>query len=66
VTVDGRRLGAQPGSGTPSYVLPAGGGRLVVDLPPSTEAWFLAQLGLLAVVLFLAVPFGTRRSRRLS
>ncbi|GAA1893794.1 glycosyltransferase family 2 protein [Lapillicoccus jejuensis] len=66
VTVDGRRLAAQPGSGTPSYVLPADGGRLVVDLPPTTEGWFLAQLALLAVVLFLAVPFGTRRSRRLS
>ena len=45
---------------------PATAGRLESDLPPAHTRWFLAQLALLAVVVFLAIPFGTRRSRRLT
>ena len=66
VTFDGRALSPVSATGTPTYEIPATSGRLEADLPPSHQRWFLAQLILLAVVLFLAVPFGTRRSRRLS
>lgn len=64
VTFDGRQLTQVSATGTPTYELPAAAGRLVADLPPSHQRWFLAQLALLAMVVFLAVPFGTRRSRR--
>ena len=66
VTFDGRPLTALASTGTPTYALPATAGRLESDLPPAHTRWFLAQLALLAVVVFLAIPFGTRRSRRLS
>ena len=66
VTYDGQVLTPVSGSGTPTYVLPSSGGRLEADLPPSHQRWFLAQLLLLAAVVFLAIPFGTRRSRRLT
>ena len=66
VTFDGTRLHAEPSGGAPTYLLPEASGRLVVDLPPEREGWFLAQLALLAFVVFLAIPFGNRRSRRLS
>lgn len=51
-------------SGLPTYVLPARAGQLTVDVPPRHPRWLAAQLVLLAVVVFLAVPFGNRRSRR--
>jgi hypothetical protein len=66
VTFDGRTLSPVSATGTPTYELPATAGRLEADLPPSHQRWFLAQLALLAVVVFLAIPFGTRRSRRLT
>jgi hypothetical protein len=66
VTYDGQRLAPLSGGGTPTYVLPTSAGRLEADLPPSHQRWFLAQLALLAAVVFLAIPFGTRRSRRLT
>jgi hypothetical protein len=65
ITFDGQVLLAQSTSGTPTYVLPSAAGRLETDLPPSHTRWFLAQLALLAAVVFLAIPFGSRRSRRL-
>lgn len=67
VTLDGTRLEpVDPAStSTPTYLLPTGAGHLSVDLPPAHPRWFLAQLALLAVVVFLAVPFGNKRSRRL-
>ncbi|MEO9150793.1 MAG: glycosyltransferase [Lapillicoccus sp.] len=64
VTYDDTPLTAVSGSGFPTYTLPATGGRLVIDLPPAQQDWFLLQLVLLVVVVFLAIPFGTRRSRR--
>jgi hypothetical protein len=66
VTYAGQVLTPVSGSGTPTYALPSSGGRLEADLPPSHQRWFLAQLALLAAVVFLAIPFGTRRSRRLA
>ena len=66
VTLDGQPLQPVPAEGTPTYRIPASGGALSVDLPPSHPTWFVAQLVLLALVVFMAVPFGTRRSRRLA
>ena len=66
VTYDGQRLAPVSGTGTPTYALPPSAGRLEADLPPSHQRWFLAQLAMLAAVVFLAIPFGTRRSRRLA
>jgi GT2 family glycosyltransferase len=66
VTFDGQPLAPVSDTGTPTYLIPSTAGRLEADLPPSHQRWFLAQLGLLAAVVFLAVPFGTRRSRRLA
>ncbi len=65
VTFDGQSLAPVATTGTPTYRLPSAAGRLEADLPPSHQAWFLAQLALLAAVVFLAIPFGSRRSRRL-
>jgi hypothetical protein len=66
VTYNGSALTPVGTSGTPTYVVPSTAGRLDADLPPSHNRWFLAQLALLAAVVFLAIPFGTRRSRRLT
>jgi hypothetical protein len=65
VTFGGQVLAPVSGTGPPTYLLPAAAGRLEADLPPAHQRWFLAQLALLAAVVFLAIPFGTRRSRRL-
>ena len=65
VTFDGKTLAAVSTTGTPTYLLPSSAGRLEADLPPSHQRWFLAQLALLAAMVFLAIPFGSRRSRRL-
>jgi len=54
------------GTANPAYILPAGAGELVAALDPEQPRWRLAQGILLLVVVFLAVPFGTRRSRRRS
>ncbi len=66
VTFNGTRLSVAGPEGLPTYLLPATSGRLTVDLPPTQPQWFLAQMSLLALVVFLAIPFGNRRSRRLS
>lgn len=66
VIFDGALLAPDPSGGAPTYLLPRTAGRLVVDLPPAQQEWFLAQLALLALVVFLAIPFGNRRSRRLA
>lgn len=65
VSFEGRALTPLSTTGPPTYALPATTGRLVVDLPPQHPRWFAGQLALLALVVFLAVPFGNRRSRRL-
>ena len=49
--------------GRPRYAIPETSGQLVIDLPPAHRFWHYGQLGVLALVLFLAIPFGNRRSR---
>ena len=63
VTVDGAALAASRGADRPTYALPSSGGRLVVEpgVRHSRLAW--VQLGLLLLVVYLAIPFGTGRSR---
>jgi hypothetical protein len=65
VTFNGQALTPVSAKGSPTYQLPPAAGRLEADLPPSNQRWFLGQLALLAAVVFLAIPFGSRRSRRL-
>jgi GT2 family glycosyltransferase len=62
VTVDGRVLA--PSGDSPAYALPAGPATISVDVLPTSSTWRYAQGLLLLVVLFMAVPFGNRSSRR--
>jgi len=64
VEIDGRRLNPERSAGLPTYVLPPTGGELSITLPSTYPGWRVGQLLLAAAVLFLAVPFGTRSSRR--
>jgi hypothetical protein len=64
VTFDGRRLGPVPGAAQPTYAVPPTAGDLVVDLAAAQPWWRLGQALLVGLVVFLAVPFGNRRSRR--
>lgn len=66
VKVDGRALAAQPGQDSISYAVPPGRGHLTVQVLPVQPWWHLAQGLLLAVVAFLAIPFGRKASRRRS
>ena len=63
VAVDGRTLQPVADAATPTYVLPPGAGRLTIELPDPDHWWHLAQGLGLAVLAFLAVPFGRRESR---
>ncbi|HEY5249315.1 MAG TPA: glycosyltransferase family 2 protein, partial [Dermatophilaceae bacterium] len=63
VTFAGRRLMALAGEQQPTYLLPPVAGQLRVTLMPSHPWWRWGQLCLLLVVLFLAAPFGSARSR---
>lgn len=60
----GTALRAVPGAAQPTYLLPATPGRLSVRILPAHPSWTRWQLGLLALTVFLALPFGNRRSRR--
>ncbi|MDN5790014.1 MAG: glycosyltransferase family 2 protein, partial [Micrococcales bacterium] len=64
VTLDGRVLEPESGQEQPSYVIPNKGGHLKVDLAAAQPWWRIGQAALLAFVVFMAVPFGNRRSRR--
>jgi hypothetical protein len=64
VTFDGRRLDPVPGAPQPTYAVPPTAGDLVVDLAASQPWWRLGQALLVGLVVFLALPFGNRRSRR--
>ena len=64
VTIDGRRLDPLPHTDQPTYAVPETGGRLTIDLAAAQPWWRLGQAALLAFVVFMAVPFGNRRSRR--
>ncbi len=48
---------------SPTYELPAGPGVLTITLTDPQRWWHLGQLLSLAVLAFLAVPFGRRETR---
>lgn len=64
VEIDGRRLPPVAGQTQPSYDLPPAGGRLRIDLGAYQPWWRVAQGVALVFVVFMALPFGNRRSRR--
>ncbi|WP_242652699.1 glycosyltransferase family 2 protein [Intrasporangium flavum] len=64
VTYDGAPLSPVSGATQPTYDLPAGAGALRVDLAAAQPWWRIGQAALLAFVVFMALPFGNRRSRR--
>ena len=64
VTVDGHAVRAVVRDGLLTYAIPATGGRLVIDPGLQHADIVLAQGALAALLLFLAIPFGNRRSRR--
>ena len=66
VSFAGRELAAVGGGEQPAYVLPPSAGRLNITVAPTQQWWRWWQLGLLLVVLFMAAPFGSTRSRRTS
>ncbi len=55
---------ASSGIMVPAYLVPEDGGRLTIEVPSRQPRIVMLQLALLVVVVFLAVPFGNRRSRR--
>jgi len=64
VAVDGRVVAVQPGEGAPTYAVPQGTHTLTVSVDAGPLWWRLVQgVGLIALV-FLAIPFGRRASRR--
>ncbi len=65
VRVDGTLATARSVGGLPAYPLPARAVTVAVELPPTAPRWFLGQLLLVGLAIFLAIPFGNRRSRRL-
>ncbi|MEO6019195.1 MAG: glycosyltransferase family A protein [Knoellia sp.] len=64
VEVDGRALAAVADEARPTYALPAGTHHLTIDVE-TAHGWWRGLQGLaLAIVAFLAIPFGSRASRR--
>ncbi|GAA2744519.1 glycosyltransferase family 2 protein [Terrabacter aerolatus] len=64
VTFDGAELQPVAGAAQPTYAVPGTSGTLEVDLAAAQPWWRLGQAVLLAFVVFMALPFGNRRSRR--
>jgi GT2 family glycosyltransferase len=64
VTFDDAVLQPVAGRDAPTYALPATAGTVRVDLAAADPWWRLGQAVLLGFVVFMAVPFGNRRSRR--
>ncbi|MFW5463013.1 glycosyltransferase [Knoellia sp. CPCC 206453] len=64
VEIDGRALVATSDADRPTYALPAGTHSLTIDVTTEYPWWRALQGLALAIVGFLAVPFGTRASRR--
>lgn len=62
VTVNGKVLA--PSGDAAAYALPAGPATIAVEVLSTSSTWRYAQGILLLVVIFLAVPFGNRSSRR--
>ena len=63
VTLDGRALEPVAGTQMPTYSVGADGGKLVIEPGTAWPSWRVAQLVLLGLVVFLAVPFGSARGR---
>ena len=63
VRLDGERLAPVASASMPTYRLPAAGGHLVIDPGTAWPVWRVAQLMLLGLVAFLAVPIGSTRMR---
>lgn len=66
VTIDDVALSPVSGTAQPTYLVPANGGHLVIDLAAADPWWRLGQIVLLVFVCFMALPLGNRRSRRTS
>jgi hypothetical protein len=64
VTFAGRELAPVAGGEQPAYDLPSQAGQLTITVAPTHQWWRWGQLAVLLVVLFLAAPFGSSRSRR--
>ncbi|MFC7491602.1 MULTISPECIES: glycosyltransferase [unclassified Knoellia] len=64
VEIGGRQLVATPGADRPTYALPTGTHELTIDVRAEHGWWRLLQGLAVLVVGFLAIPFGTRASRR--
>lgn len=66
VELDGRELSPVAGTDRPTYALPAGEHRLVIEVQPERPWWRGLQGAAILVAAFLSIPFGTRefRSRR--
>ncbi|MGB8380835.1 MAG: glycosyltransferase family 2 protein, partial [Dermatophilaceae bacterium] len=64
VHFDGILLAPVGGQALPTYALPERAGHLTADVPPVYREWFLAQVAFVLFVVFMAIPFGNRRSRR--
>jgi hypothetical protein len=64
VALDGRPLESVADAAQPTYQLPESGGRLRIDLAAAQPWWRLGQAALVVFVVFMALPFGNRRSRR--
>ena len=64
VSVDGHVVA--PEDGGAAYALPAGSHTIAVEVLPTSPWWRWVQGGALLLVVFLAIPFGTRASRRRS
>ncbi|MER7071499.1 glycosyltransferase family 2 protein [Terrabacter sp. NPDC000476] len=64
VTFAGAVLPRVPGTDQPTYAVPSTSGDLEIDLAAAEPWWRVGQAALLGLVVFLAVPFGNRRSRR--
>jgi len=63
VAVDGVAVQPVQGRPTPTYLLPAGSGRLTIDVIDPAHWWHVAQALAFLALAFLAVPFGRRESR---
>ncbi len=66
VTLDQTVLEPVTGQAQPTYAIPTAGGQLTIDLAAAQPWWRIGQAALLAFVVFMAIPFGNRRSRRRS
>ncbi len=64
VQLDDADLANEGGSGRPTYAIPAGEHRLTISLDDSLGSWRRIQLLAAGFVVFLAIPFGSRASRR--